>query len=118
MEKYTPLIFVVLASLVVLMRCNSNLKDKNNDLLLEEIRDLQDSFELRVMQERAEENKAAYKKAKDYYDSLPSKVVVKEKIIRKYEKTVDSILVLPDSAKFEYIRSELRRLYGPSNTPD
>ncbi len=86
-------------------------KDSQISDLKSEIRALNNEMELSIQNERKATFKRAYKQARAYYDSLPTK----KEIITRYETKTqiirDTILLLPDSAKFEFIRTELERLY-------
>jgi hypothetical protein len=68
-------------------------------------------MELSIQNERKTTFKRAYKQARAYYDSLPTKTEIIYKYETKTQIIRDTILLIPDSAKFDFIRSELERLY-------
>jgi biotin-(acetyl-CoA carboxylase) ligase len=102
---------LILVATIIGLFIHINNKDSEISDLKHEIRTLNSQMELSIQNERKRVLKRAYKQARAYYDSLPTK----KEIITRYETKTqiirDTILLLPDSSKFEFIRSELERLY-------
>ena len=108
---------IMLTSLLILVGTIFGLfihvKNKESKIsdLKREIRTLNNEMELSIQNERKTTFKRAYKQARAHYDSLPTK----KEIIYKYETKTqiirDTVLLLHDSAKYEFIRAELERLY-------
>lgn len=48
----------------------------------------------------------------EHYNSLPLVTEVKTQIRYKYETKIDTIYLLPDSLKWEWISAELSRIYS------
>jgi hypothetical protein len=53
----------------------------------------------------------------EHYNNLPPLTEVKTQIRYRYETKIDTIYLLPDSLKWEWISAELSRIYstGPNN---
>ena len=68
------------------------------------------NIELLLLNERKNAFKRAYKQARAYYDSLPTKTEIITKYDTIYQNKVDSVLVLSDSVQRVYIITELKRL--------
>ncbi len=108
---------IMLTSLLILVGTifglfiHINNKETQISDLKREISTFNNQIELSIQNERKKTFKRAYKQARAHYDSLPTK----KEIIYKYETKTqiirDTVLLLPDSSKFEFIRSELERLY-------
>jgi hypothetical protein len=90
-----------------------HVKNKESEIsdLKHEIRTLNNEMELSIQNERKRVLKRAYTQARAHYDSLPTKTEIITKYETKTQIIRDTILLLPDSAKFEFIRAELKRLY-------
>jgi hypothetical protein len=113
MNRIMLISLVGLLGAVLFLVIKINAKNEEISDFKHQIRRLKYENELILQTERKRLLKAAYNEAKKYYDNLPTKTEIQIKYKTKYEKITDSIIVLPDSVKFEFIRSELERLYGP-----
>jgi len=53
----------------------------------------------------------------EYYNNLPPITEVKTQIRYRYETKIDTIYLLPDSLKWEWVSAELSRIYptGPNH---
>ncbi len=111
MNKLLLTTIIILVGVISLLFINSNQNSNQISDLKHEIRTLNNEMELSIQNERKATFKRAYKQARAHYDSLPTKT----EIIYKYETKTkiirDTILLLPDSSKYEFIRAELERLY-------
>jgi len=113
MNRIMLISLVGLLGAVLFLVIKINTKNEEISDFKHQIRRLKNENELILQTERKRVLKVAYNEAKKHYDNLPTKTEIQIKYKTKYEKITDSIIVLPDSVKFEFIRSELERLYGP-----
>jgi hypothetical protein len=88
-----------------------NNKDSEISDLKRETRTINNQMELSIQNERKRVFKRAYKQARAHYDSLPTKTEIITRYETKTQIIRDTIFLLPDSAKYEFIRAELERLY-------
>jgi biotin-(acetyl-CoA carboxylase) ligase len=108
---------IMLTSLLILVGTifglfiHINNKDSEISDLKREIRTLNNEMELSIHNERKRVFKRAYKQARAHYDSLPTKTEIIYKYETKTQNIRDTVLLLSDSSKFEFIRAELERLY-------
>jgi hypothetical protein len=102
---------LILVGTILGLFIHINNKESEISDLKSEITTINNEMELSIQNERKTTFKRAYKQARAHYDSLPTK----KEIITRYETKTqiirDTIFILPDSAKFEFIRAELERLY-------
>jgi predicted Holliday junction resolvase-like endonuclease len=105
----TSLLILVATILGLFIHVNN--KESEISDLKREIRTLNNEMELSIQNERKRVLKRAYKQARAHYDSLPTKTEIIYKYETKTQIIRDTVLLLPDSAKFEFIRAELERLY-------
>ena len=106
--KYT---LITLVALLLIIGGIAIYKGNQVNDLRADITHLNNTIDIRIRKSITDAQKHTTDSLLKEFNNQPPDTIIKNQIQIRYETIIDSIFVLPDSAKLRYITTELDRLY-------
>ena len=106
--KYT---LITLVALLLIIGGIAIYKQNQVDDLKADLKHLNNTIDIRIHKSIIDAEKRTTDRLIEEFNNQPADTIIKTKIQIRYETIIDSIFVLPDSTKVQYITTELNRLY-------
>ena len=106
--KYT---LITLVALLLIIGGIAIYKGNQVSDLKADLKHLNNTIDIRIKKSIIDAEKRTTDRLIEEFNNQPADTIIKTKIQIRYETIIDSIFVLPDSTKVQYITTELNRLY-------
>ena len=104
-------IIIILTALLLIIGGIAIYKGNQVSDLKADLKHLNNTIDIRIKKSIIDAEKRTTDRLIEEFNNQPADTIIKTQIKYKYETIIDSIFVLPDSTKVQYITTELDRLY-------
>ena len=104
-------IIIILTALLLIIGGIAIYKGNQVSDLKADLKHLNNTIDIRIHKSIIDAQKRTTDSLLNEFNNQPADTIIKTQIQIRYETIIDSIFVLPDSTKVQYITTELNRLY-------
>jgi predicted Holliday junction resolvase-like endonuclease len=104
-------IIIILTALLLIIGGIAIYKQNQVSDLKADLKHLNNTIDIRIHKSIIDAEKRTTDSLLNEFNNQPAHTIIKTQIQIRYETIIDSIFVLPDSTKVQYITTELDRLY-------
>ena len=105
-------IIIILTALLLIIGGIAIYKGNQVSDLKADLKHLNNTIDIRIHKSIIDAEKRTTDRLIKEFNNQPADTIIKTQIQIRYETIIDSIFVLPDSTKVQYITTELNRLYS------